>query len=122
MHTSVQPCVTSNRLLGLLQAIGEVDGSPVTDCVVSVPGYWTEQERYAMLDAAQIADVKCLRLLPDNTATALAYGIYKTDLPEDKPVIVAFVDVGYSAFQVRCPAAQAQTPWSRLCRLWAVPG
>ena len=59
-----------------------------------------------MLDAAQIADVKCLRLLPDNTATALAYGIYKTDLPEDKPVIVAFVDVGYSAFQVRCPAAQ----------------
>ena len=77
-----------------------------------------------MLDAAQIADVKCLRLLPDNTATALAYGIYKTDLPEDKPVIVAFVDVGYSAFQVRCPAAQAhpvvQALWSRLCRLRAV--
>ena len=81
-----------------------------------------------MLDAAQIADVKCLRLLPDNTATALAYGIYKTDLPEDKPVIVAFVDVGYSAFQVRCPAAQATDLWSRvcwwcrLCRLLAASG
>ena len=62
-----------------------------------------------MLDAAQIADVKCLRLLPDNTATALAYGIYKTDLPEDKPVIVAFVDVGYSAFQVRLPCCTRHT-------------
>ena len=33
------------------------------------------------------------------TATGLAYGIFKTDLPEDKPVNVAFVDVGESSFQ-----------------------
>ena len=77
-----------------------------------------------MLDAAQIADVKCLRLLPDNTATALAYGIYKTDLPEDKPAIVAFVDVGYSAFQVRCPAAQGTdcVVQAGLVTVWALPG
>lgn len=35
-------------------------------------------------------------------AVALAYGIYKQDLPapEEKPRIVAFVDVGHSGYQV----------------------
>lgn len=53
-----------------------------------------------MLDASQIAGVNCLRLMPETTATALAYGIYKTDLPEKEPVNVVFVDVGYSCLQV----------------------
>jgi len=53
-----------------------------------------------MLDASQIAGINCLRLMPETTATALAYGIYKTDLPEKDPVNVVFVDVGYSCLQV----------------------
>ena len=42
------------------------------------------------------------RLLNDTTATALAYGIYKQDLPEaDKPARnVVFVDVGHTGTQV----------------------
>lgn len=38
----------------------------------------------------------------ETTATALAYGIYKQDLPapEDKPRNVVFVDFGHSALQV----------------------
>ena len=83
-----------------MKTIAEVDGSPVTDCVISVPAYFLESERYAMLNAAQIAGVNCLRLLNDTTAAALAYGIYKTDLPEAEPVNVAFIDCGYNAFQV----------------------
>jgi heat shock protein 4 len=85
-----------------MKTIAEVDGSPVSDCVLSVPAYFLESERYAMLDAAQIAGVNCLRLLNDNTASALAYGIYKTDLPETEHVNVAFIDIGHNALQV-CP-------------------
>lgn len=83
-----------------MKDIAEVDGSPVTDCVLAVPTYFAESERYAMLNAARIAGVNCLRLINDTTATALAYGIYKTDLPETDPVNVTFVDVGHNAFQV----------------------
>ena len=38
----------------------------------------------------------------DTTATALAYGLYKQDLPapDDKPRNVVFVDMGSSNFQV----------------------
>jgi hypothetical protein len=52
----------------------------------------------------KIAGINCLRLINETTATALAYGIYKTDLPEGDPVHVVFVDVGHSHTQVgrRC--------------------
>lgn len=38
----------------------------------------------------------------ETTATALAYGIYKQDLPapEDKPRNVVFVDCGHASLQV----------------------
>ncbi len=85
-----------------MKKIAEAEsGIPVTDCCLSVPTYYTEAERYAMLDAATIAGVNCLRLVNETTAAALSYGIYKTDLPETDPVYVAFVDVGHSSTQVR---------------------
>ena len=62
-----------------------------------------QAERYAMLAAAQVAGLSCLRLMNDNTATALAYGIYKTDLPETDPVTIVFVDVGNTALQAQPP-------------------
>ncbi|XP_061551478.1 heat shock 70 kDa protein 4L [Phycodurus eques] len=75
---------------------------PVVDCVVSVPCFFTDAERRSVLDATQIAGLNCLRLINDTTAVALAYGIYKQDLPspEEKPRNVVFVDMGHSSYQV----------------------
>ncbi|NXH99517.1 HS105 protein, partial [Pachycephala philippinensis] len=75
---------------------------PVTDCVISVPSFFTDAERRSLLDAAQIVGLNCLRLMNDMTAVALNYGIYKQDLPapEEKPQIVVFAHMGLSAFQV----------------------
>lgn len=55
-----------------------------------------------MLDSASVAGLNVLRLMNDTTATALAYGIYKQDLPapEEKPRNVAFVDMGHADTQV----------------------
>ncbi|CAN8005972.1 unnamed protein product [Ixodes hexagonus] len=72
----------------------------VNDCVVSVPHFFTDAERRALLDATQIAGLNCLRLMNETTAVALSFGFYKNDLPEDKPRVVAFVDMGHSALQV----------------------
>ncbi|XP_012287319.1 97 kDa heat shock protein isoform X2 [Orussus abietinus] len=74
----------------------------VNDCVISVPSYFTQSERQALLDAARIAGLNVLRLLNETTATALCYGIYKQDLPapEAAPRHVVFVDCGYAALQV----------------------
>ncbi|KAK4886192.1 hypothetical protein RN001_002463 [Aquatica leii] len=74
----------------------------VNDCVISVPSYFTNNERKALLDSASIAGLNVLRLFNETTATALAYGIYKQDLPgpDEKPRNVVFVDCGHASLQV----------------------
>ncbi|KAI4105185.1 MAG: hypothetical protein LQ339_003516 [Xanthoria mediterranea] len=73
---------------------------PVSDIVISVPPWFTDVQRRSILDAAEIAGLKLLRLINDTTATALGYGITKLDLPtaEEKPRRVAFVDIGHSNY------------------------
>ena len=44
---------------------------PVTDCVISCPGWFTDRQRRAILDAASIANLNCLRVMNDLTAAAL---------------------------------------------------
>ena len=75
-------------------------GAAVSDVVITIPGWFTEAQRRSILDAAEIAELNTLRLMNDTTATALSYGITKTELPEDKPRNVAIVDVGQSNMQV----------------------
>ncbi|KAI8972172.1 heat shock protein [Trametes punicea] len=73
----------------------------ISDVVITVPGWYTDIQRRALLDAAQIANLNCLRLINDTTAVALGYGITKSDLPEaDNPRHVVFVDVGHSSMSV----------------------
>src|SRR6185437_16049380 len=53
-------------------------GVASVDLVISVPAYFTDAQRHAVHDAADIAGVNCLRLLNEGTAAALSYGIYKS--------------------------------------------
>ncbi len=73
---------------------------PISDVVINVPAWFTDIQRRALLDASEIAGLKCLRLINDTTAIALGYGITKLDLPEadQKPRRIAFVDIGYSDY------------------------
>lgn len=73
---------------------------PVQDIVLSCPAWFTDIQRRALIDAAEIAGLKLLRLMNDTTAAALGYGITKLDLPgpEEKPRRVAFIDVGHSNY------------------------
>lgn len=73
---------------------------PTNDIVMSVPAWFTDAQRRSLLDAADVAGLKVLRLINDTTATALGYGITKLDLPsaEERPRRVAFVDIGASNY------------------------
>ncbi|KAG6418278.1 hypothetical protein SASPL_120479 [Salvia splendens] len=81
-----------------------LSATAVVDCCIGIPAYFTDLQRRAVIDAATIAGLHPLRLIHETTATALAYGIYKTDLPENEPMNVAFVDAGHASLQV-CIAA-----------------
>ena len=78
--------------------------------VLSVPGFFTEVERAAMLDAAKLAEIKVLKLMNETTATALEYGILRrSELDEDKPRHVMFIDFGYSKTSICLAALQKKT-------------
>lgn len=72
----------------------------MSDVVISCPGYFTDLQRRALLNASEIAGLNCLRLLNETTATALYWGFYRRDLPENDPVHVMFVDSGYTTTNV----------------------
>ncbi|XP_041828607.1 heat shock 70 kDa protein 4L [Melanotaenia boesemani] len=98
--------ITGMLLTKLKETAESALKKPVVDCVISVPSFFTDAERRSVFDATQIAGLNCLRLINDTTAVALAYGIYKQDLPnpEEKPRNVVFVDMGHSSFQVSITA------------------
>lgn len=50
---------------------------PIKDAVITVPGYFNQAERRAVLQAAHIAGLKVLQLINDNTAVALNYGVFR---------------------------------------------
>ncbi|CAB1330957.1 unnamed protein product, partial [Coregonus sp. 'balchen'] len=90
--------VTAMLLTKLKETSESALKKPVVDCVISVPSFFTDAERSSVMDSTQIAGLNCL--------LALAYGIYKQDLPtpEEKPRNVVFVDLGHSSFQVAISA------------------
>ncbi|CCD25076.1 adenyl-nucleotide exchange factor SSE1 NDAI_0E02590 [Naumovozyma dairenensis CBS 421] len=72
----------------------------INDVCVAVPAWYTEEQRYTIADAARVAGLNPVRIVNDVTAAAVSYGVFKTDLPEgeEKPRIVAFVDIGHSTY------------------------
>ena len=52
----------------------EKNGMMEKDMVIAVPTYASNVERQAYIDAAEIAGIKCVRLINESTATAMTYG------------------------------------------------
>ena len=71
--------------------------SPLKDCVLTVPSFYTQHERLALLDAAELAELNVLALINENTAAALHFGIDRID---EKPQNYLFYNMGAGSLQV----------------------
>merc|ERR1719261_173015 len=69
----------------------------VKDCVLTVPSFYTQHERRALLDAAALAELNVLALIDETTAAALNFGIDRVDT---EPKTILFYNMGSSATQV----------------------
>jgi molecular chaperone DnaK len=70
-------------------------GEKVTEAVITVPAYFNDAQRKATKDAGEIAGLKVLRVLPEPTAAALAYG-----LERKKNEKICVFDLGGGTFDV----------------------
>jgi molecular chaperone DnaK len=70
-------------------------GQKVEEVVITVPAYFDDAQRQATRHAAELANLKCLRIVNEPTAASLAYGIDGT-----KDGVVLVYDLGGGTFDV----------------------
>lgn len=66
----------------------------ITECVLTVPGYFGQAEREALLVAAQLANLKVLQLINDYAAVALNYGVFHRGEINETAQYFLFYDMG----------------------------
>ena len=87
--------ISARVLTDLKKTAEDYLGEKVTEAVITVPAYFNDAQRQATKNAGEIAGLKVLRVLPEPTAAALAYGI---DKKKDEKVLV--FDLGGGTFDV----------------------
>lgn len=80
-----------NYSRGLAQDFAE---QPIKDAVITVPAFFNQAERRAVLHAAHMAGLKVLQLINDNTAVALNYGVFRRKDIDGTAKNVLFYDMG----------------------------
>jgi molecular chaperone DnaK len=87
--------VSSYILQDLRKTAEDYLGEKVTEAVITVPAYFNDAQRQATKNAGEIAGLKVLRVLPEPTAAALAYGL---DKKKNEKILV--FDLGGGTFDV----------------------
>eukprot|EP00457_Paulinella_chromatophora_P000390 gb/GEZN01000390.1/.p1 GENE.gb/GEZN01000390.1/~~gb/GEZN01000390.1/.p1 ORF type:complete len:930 (-),score=242.96 gb/GEZN01000390.1/:1683-4472(-) len=83
-----------------IKALAEHDAEePVKDCVITVPEFFTQHDRQAMLDSAEIAGFNVLSLIDENTAAALQYAI-DLDYTNETSKKIVFYNMGAGSTKV----------------------
>lgn len=67
------------------------------DAVITVPAYFNNLQRKATLNAADLADINCLRIINEPTAAALSFGVLKE---QNKDGVYAVYDLGGGTFDI----------------------
>ncbi len=91
-------------------------GEPVEKAVITVPAYFSDNQRQATKDAGELAGLEVVRLINEPTAASLAYGIDKLD-QELKILVfdlgggtldVTIMDFGGGVFKVESTSGDTQ--------------
>ena len=87
--------ISAHVLSHMVRVAEEATGQSVDSAVITVPAYFNDAQRQATRDAAEIANLKCLRIINEPTAASMAYGY---DRKRNQRVVV--YDLGGGTFDV----------------------
>lgn len=87
--------ISAHVLTHMVRIAEEATGETVDSAVITVPAYFNDAQRQATRDAAEIANLKCLRIINEPTAASMAYG---HDRSHSQRIVV--YDLGGGTFDV----------------------
>lgn len=87
--------IAAHVLVHMVRIAEQATGETVDSAVITVPAYFNDQQRQATRDAAEIANLQCLRIINEPTAAAMAYGYEQN---QNQRVVV--YDLGGGTFDV----------------------
>ncbi|XP_041981667.1 hypoxia up-regulated protein 1 [Aricia agestis] len=83
------------QLLAKAKEFAEINhGQQISECVITIPGYFNQAERRAMKEAAALAGLNVLQLINDYTAIAINYGIFRRKEINETAWHALFFDMG----------------------------
>jgi molecular chaperone DnaK (HSP70) len=98
---TVSPEEVSAQILRRLKAIAERElKHEVRKAVVTVPAYFDDAQRQATRTAGRLAGLEVVRIVPEPTAAALAYGLGLDRAGRRAPSTVVVYDLGGGTFDV----------------------
>ncbi len=96
--TKYLPQEISALVLMEMKRIAETNiGESIHDAVITVPAYFTEQQKKATKEAAMLAGLRPLQLVPEPTAAAISYGL--SNFEDGKKTYLVY-DLGGGTFDV----------------------
>lgn len=77
-------------------------GETVTDAVISVPAFFTNPQRKAVIQAGELAGFRVRKIVNEPTAAAIAYGIQnmESNMEVDKGEVILVLDLGGGTFDI----------------------
>ena len=87
--------ISAHVLVHMVRVAEQATNETVDSAVITVPAYFNDQQRQATRDAAEIANLPCLRIINEPTAAAMAYGYEQN---QNQRVVV--YDLGGGTFDV----------------------
>jgi molecular chaperone DnaK (HSP70) len=91
--------LTATQLLAMVLSKLKQISNNALECVLNCPAYFTDNQRRELKNAATIASINTLKVLPDLSAVALYYCFYRISSKEENNQILAFIDIGASSTQ-----------------------
>ena len=87
--------ISAHVLVHMVRLAETATGETVDSAVITVPAYFNDQQRQATRDAAEIANLECLRIINEPTAAAMAYGY-----GQNRSQRIVVYDLGGGTFDV----------------------
>ena len=90
------PQVSAKILMKIRDVASDYLQEPVTRAVVTVPAYFNDRQRQAVMEAGRLIDLDILRIVNEPTAAALAFGVGR-GLEQET---IAIYDLGGGTFDI----------------------